>query len=151
MATQTTATAKSARISNLRDHILAAAPKLPEELVHVADWDDADGTECIILVRSLTARERADFLRRILVQQPGQRAQPTGGAPAINWEKYFVDVVLMTARDPDDGELLFEPTHRDALLALPARPVEQLASVARRLSGLEDAASSDAQFPDSAD
>ena len=45
MATQTTATAKSARISNLRDHILAAAPKLPEELVHVADWDDADGTE----------------------------------------------------------------------------------------------------------
>lgn len=147
MATQT-ATAKTKKgITNLRDHILTAT-RLPEELVHVAEWDKPD-EECWILVRSLTARERADFLRRILVQQPGQRAQPTGGAPAINWEKYFVDVVLMTARDPEDGELLFEPTHRDALLALPARPVEQLASVARRISGLEDAASSDAQFPDS--
>ena len=152
MATQTTATAKnSARISNLRDHILAAAPKLPEELVHVADWDDADGTECIILVRSLTARERADFLRRILVQQPGQRAQPTGGAPAINWENYVADIVLMTARDPDDGALLFEPTHRDSLLAMAAAPIEQLASVARRLSGLEESSQAQARFSDSAD
>lgn len=145
------ATATKRRIGNLRDHILTAA-KLPEELVHVSEWDEGD-TECVVLVRSMTARERADFMRRILAPTMGQRGPQLAGAPtAINWENYFVDIVQMTARDPEDGALLFEPTHRDSLLAMAAAPIERLASVARRLSGLEESsAAAQAEFPDSDD
>ena len=141
--------AKTSKIANLREHIMASS-HLPEERVHVAEWDKVE-MECWILVRSLTAKERAQFMRRLLAQQPGQPAQTPGQPVSINWERYAVDIVLMTARDPDDGALLFRPTDRDALLEMPAKPIETLASAARRLSGMEDGAQSDARFPDSED
>lgn len=134
------------RIADLRAHILAKTNSLPEELVHVADWD-RDGVECWILVRSMTAKERAQFQTQILAATPG-RPQIAGQPVSINWEKFFADIVIMTARDPEDSALLFSPTDRDGLLAIAAKPIEQLASVARRLSGLEESAQTQAQFPD---
>ena len=54
-----------------------------------------------------------------------------GTRASISWEVYFVDIVLMTARDPEDGVLLFAATDRDMLLDMAVAPIEPLASVAR--------------------
>jgi hypothetical protein len=132
------------KMSSLRERALNAAASLPEELVHVPEWDDGD-TQFIALVRSLTAKERAQFIRQVTAAQPGQRQQP--GAVSLNWESLAADIVIMTARDPENGELLFTAPDRDALLSVAATPLERLASVARRLSGLEESSQAQAEFP----
>jgi hypothetical protein len=133
----------NSKFSALRDRVLNQT-KLPEELVHVPEWDEGE-TKCVILVRSLTAKERAHLITRITAAQPGQRQAP--GQVQINYERFAAEIVLMTARDPEDGELLFEPTDRDSLLNLGSGPLEKLAKTARVLSGIEEAAQADAEFP----
>lgn len=138
MATQ--ATAASKKIANLREHILSRSD-LEEELVHVDGWD------CDILVRALTGAERAKFMRQIMAQTPG--AMP--GSGVIQWDRFWADAVILSARDPEDGSLLFSPTDRDALLAKNSKNLEVVASVARRLSGLNENALANAKSADSDD
>lgn len=129
----TTAAKKS--IVNLREHILNA-PDLEEETVYVPGWD------CDILVRALTGAERAKFTKQATsTLQPGQ-------TPTINWDRWWSTLVLMTARHPETKELIFEPADRDSLLAKNGKNLELVASVARRLSGLEDDAKASAKSGD---
>ena len=135
MATQTTA-AKN-KVVNLREHILNV-PDLEEELVYVPGWD------VTVLVRALTAKERAQFIRQIVSQTPGAQVSQ---AAQIHWDRWWSDLVVLSARDPEDGTLLFSPTDRDALLTKNGKNLEVLAAVARRLSGLEDEALPKSQEP----
>lgn len=127
-------TAAAKKISNLREHILSA-PDLEEELVHVPGWD------CDILVRALTGAERAKFMRQIMAQTPGTMP----GQGVIQWDRFWADAVILSARDPEDGSLLFASTDRDALLAKNSKNLEVVASVARRLSGLNENALANAK------
>lgn len=122
-----------AKIADLRAHILNA-PDLEHEDVYVPGWG------CTVRVQALTAKERAQFLKQVTAQQPGQQMGPQG--VSIHWDRYLVDLVILSARDPEDGVLIFEPTDRDSLLQKSGKSVETLAAVARRLSGLEDDAPS---------
>ena len=141
------AAAKRAHIANLRDHVLNKTD-LPEQSVHVPDWD-TDTQECWFLVRGLNAKGRAQFQQQILAQQPGRQQQP-GQPLQINWERFWADLVILTARDPEDKSLVFQSTDRDALLEKAAKSLEELAKVARRLSGLEDEATANAKSEDQA-
>jgi hypothetical protein len=116
------------KIKNLREHILTVKD-LKEQMVPVPDWG------VTLLVRGLTGDERADFQQQITVQTPGAQA---GQPVQINWKKFWADLVILTARDPEDGSLIFTKTDRAALLAKAASALEQVASVARKLSGLDD-------------
>ena len=127
------------RIANLREHILNQ-PDLEEELVHVPGWD------CDILVRALTGAQRAKFQRQLVAQTPG--ATSSGHVLSINWERMWADLVIISAHDPEDGALVFAPTDRDALLAKAALNLEAVASVARRLSGLDENAQVSSKSPD---
>ena len=127
------------RIANLREHILNQ-PDLEEELVHVPGWD------CDILVRALTGAQRAKFQRQLVAQTPG--ATSSGQVLSINWERMWADLVIISAHDPEDGALVFAPTDRDALLAKAALNLEAVASVARRLSGLDENAQVSSKSPD---
>ena len=126
MATQTTA-AKN-KVVNLREHILNV-PDLDCEDVEVPGWG------VTLRVMALTGAERARFQKQILAQTPG--AQP-GQTLAINWERMWADLVILSARDPEDGTLIFDVTDRDKLLTKAANNLEVVAAVARRLSGLDD-------------
>lgn len=132
---------KAKKIANLREHILQVSD-LEEELVHVPGWD------CDLLVRALTGAQRAKFQKQLVAQTPGA-AQ--GQTLSINWERMWADLVIVTARDPEDGALIFAPTDRDALLAKAALNLEAVASVARRLSGLDDNALANAKSDDQGD
>ena len=123
------------KIADLRAHILNASD-LEHEDVYVPGWD------CTIRVQALTAKERAQFLKQVTAQQPGQMG-PQG--VTINWDRYFADLVILSARDPEDGALLFSATDRDALLGKAGKNLEVVAAVARRLSGLEDDATATAK------
>ena len=131
----TTATTK--KISNLRDHILSA-PDLEEETVYVPGWD------CNILVRALTGAERAKFLEQVTAPKPGQPMQQA----RIDWGKYWADLLILSARDPEDKALIFAPTDRDSLLGKNSKNLEVVAEVARRLSGLEDDATAKSKSAD---
>jgi hypothetical protein len=109
--------------SKLREQVLNAKD-LAEERVTVPEWDDAE-----FLIRGLTGAERAKLLKS---------ATNGGRSESVDFERYFADIVIMSARDPETGELVFEPTDRDMLNGKNAAAVERLAKVARRLSGLED-------------
>jgi hypothetical protein len=118
------------KITNLREHILNRSD-IEEETVDVPGWG------CTVLVRGLTGKERAKFQKQVTANTPGAQA---GGAAAINWDKFWTDLVILTVRDPQDGALLFEPTDRDQLATKAAKNLEAVAKVARRLSGLDDEA-----------
>ena len=136
-----------ARIANLRDHILSQSAKLPHQMVHVLDWDEGD-TECWVEVWALTGKQRAVFQQQILAQTPG--AQP-GQQVRINWDRFWADIVILATHDPEDGALVFAPTDRDRLLEVAAKPLEVVASVARKLSGLDETAMNESKSPDEAD
>lgn len=124
------ATSKQAatnKIANLREHILNK-PDLDEETVYVAGWD------CDILVRALTGAERARFMKQVT---GGQQMNSAAGV-SIDWGRWWADLVILSARNPEDGALIFEPTDRDSLLAKNSKNLEKVAAVARRMSGLED-------------
>ena len=121
------ATAKN-KIANLREHILNV-PDLEEEQVKVPGWG------VTILVRALTGAERARFMKQVQAKpEPGQSARDV----RIDWGRWWADIVILSARDPEDGVLIFEPTDRDALLTKSGKNLEVVADVARRLSGFED-------------
>lgn len=129
-------TVAAKKIANLREHILNKSD-LEEELVHVPGWD------CDLLVRALTGAQRAKFQKQLVARTPG--ATPSGEVLSINWERMWADLVIVSAHDPEDGSLIFAPTDRDALLAKAALNLEAVASVARRLSGLDDNALANAK------
>jgi len=109
-------------VSNLSSKIFAAAD-IESELVEVAQWD------VTLLVKSITAKDRAMMISGS-VENNG----------VFRLEEILPDLVIASCYDPETGEKVFQAGDRDALMAKSAAPIEQLAQVAMRLSGMDDEA-----------
>lgn len=125
-------------ITDLRSYVLSYDDS-ESELVPVPGWGDAK-----FLVKGLSALERADFLKRCSTQQKD-------GTLYVDMVKYWPDLVIRTAHDPKTGELVFQPTDRDALNRKMAKNLQEVAAVARRLSGLEDNSQAEAKSESNSD
>jgi hypothetical protein len=98
-----------------------------------------------VLVRGLTGKQRARFQDAATKTVPGA---PANAPKAINWDRFWADLVILTMRDPKTSELVFEQGDRDMLLEKAAANLEAVSSVARRLSGLDDNAMAAAKSED---
>jgi len=98
-----------------------AVDDIESELVEVKAWG------VTVLVKSMTARDRAKMV--------GNAAGSNG---LFNLEDVLPDLVIHCTFDPESGEQVFRPTDRDALLAKSAAAIEQIATVAMRLSGMDE-------------
>lgn len=111
-------------MSNTRNAILGRA-KVQRETITLT----IDGEPVAVEVRGVTAGARGRLLN-------GSR----GDDGALDFERYYAHLVIETAYDPATGEPIFAPADLDAINALPAPVVQQLAEKAEALSGLGAAA-----------
>ena len=100
-----------------------AADDIAEETVEVPEWG------VTVLVKSLTAKARASMI---------SEAMQNNGV--FNFENVLPDMVILCTYDPESGERVFADTDRDALMTKAAAPIENIASVAMRLSGMTEEA-----------
>ena len=102
-----------------------------EVIIAVPEWKikGRDGKERIarVLIRALSARERAQFLN-------AQNAQK------FDLVKAYPDLVILTARHPVTKKLLFKAEDRNALLQKAGRAIERIALKAGDISGLSEEA-----------
>lgn len=107
-------------MSKLSD-IIIAADDIESETVEVPQWG------VTVVVKSMTAGDRAKLL---------SGAINNGGQ--LDFEEVLPDVVILCTYDPETGERVFGPQHREAVMGKSAAAVETVATVAMRLSGLND-------------
>ena len=100
-----------------------AIDDIESEVVDVTAWG------VTVLVKSMTARDRSRMI-----------ASSTDNNGNFNMEDVLPDLVVHCTFDPETGEQVFQPSDRNALLAKSAAAIEQIASVALRLSGMSDEA-----------
>lgn len=93
---------------------------IPEEMVEVPEWDVK------IMVRGMTGKGRANFLRR--------STDPVTGN--IQYENFYPELVIACSFDPETGEQIFDPADRDMLNSKSGMALGRVADVAQRLSGL---------------
>lgn len=105
---------------DLREKILAAND-IKSELVAVAAW------EVMVEVRGLTAAQRAKVLAA-----PGVRREDG----TVDEAELSVPLIIESAHDPETKKPLFAAADLEALKGKNAGAVDQLASVALRLSGM---------------
>lgn len=105
--------------------LVATADDIPREIVPVPEWNGVK-----IEMRGMSTGSRGRFLQD-MVQDDGE-VRP-------DFTRYFADVVIACAYDPEDGSKAFEPNDQDrALLNDKAALItERLGTVALRLSGLD--------------
>ena len=96
-----------------------AIEDIESELVHVDVW----GVD--VLVKSMTARDRQKMISNT-VDQDGR----------MDIGQVLPEMVIGCTYDPETGERVFQERDRDALLAKSAAAIEQISTVAMRLSGL---------------
>jgi hypothetical protein len=120
-------------MSDLKNRILSAADR-PVEEVHLPEWD------ATVEVRGLSAAAR----QRLAKQSKGDDGE-------IDTVKLSVLLVIATTHDPETHDAVFAPSDYDALADKAAIPVERLATIAARLSGMSDKAEADAGPPSSPD
>ncbi len=99
---------------SIRDNALHA--ELGTEIVPVDEWGGK------VKVVGMSSRQRMAMIRSF----------ETGD------DYLHVDFVVACTVDPDTGEQVFDPADRDTLVEGPNAPIEQVAMVAIRLSGLSD-------------
>lgn len=102
-----------------------AADDIAEESVTIPEWD------VTVLVKSLTAKARAQMISEAL-----------NNNGVFNFENVLPDMVILCTFDPESGERVFGDNDRDALMTKAASPIENIASVAMRLSGMTEVATS---------
>ena len=107
-------------MSNLSAKIFAATD-IESELVEVEQWG------VTLLVKSMTAKDRAMMISGS-VEANGE----------FRLEEILPDLVIACSYDPDTDERVFLPSDRDALMEKSAAPIEKIATVAMRLSGLDE-------------
>jgi hypothetical protein len=107
-------------VSNL-SNIIFSADDIDSELVEVKAWG------VTVLVKSMTARDRARMI--------GDSVENNG---AFRLEEVLPDLVILCTFDPETGEKVFADSDRDALMSKSAAPIEQIATVAMRLSGMDE-------------
>lgn len=102
----------------LRDKILAIQD-LESEVVSIPQWEDVK-----IEVRGLTGTQRARVLKDAMGEQ------------GMDVYRFYPEVVIASAHDPDSGEPIFDASDIDALNSKSGAALEILAQTAIRLSGL---------------
>lgn len=105
-------------MSELRERILAAKD-LASERVHVEAWD------VDVEVRGMSARARAVLVSKAM----------DGGA--VNLVAAYPLMVIECTFHPETGERLFSEADIEALAGKSGEALEQIATVAARLSGLD--------------
>jgi len=103
---------------NLREQILNA-PDLPEEFLEVPEW------ECTIIIRALNGTERANLLQN--------NTLPNGRPDLV---RMYPALAILSVRDPETKELVFQPADRDGLNAKSGAALERIAQVAIRMNQL---------------
>lgn len=106
-------------VSALRSQILDAKD-VGEETVTVPEWGDA-----VIRVRGLELGQRSELVMEV--------RRDDG---SIDLPLYYARLLQLTARDPESGELIFEPDDAGLLQKKNPAAVDRVVSVALRLSGL---------------
>lgn len=104
----------------LRDDALRTIGAVPSERVSVAGL--------LFEVRGLTVKDAAALYQRISRRTPR-------GEVEVDRERAMPEWVIACTYDPESGERVFDPADRDSLVAGQARVVNELGSVAMRLSG----------------
>jgi hypothetical protein len=107
-------------VSNL-SNIIFSADDIESELVEVKAWG------VTVLVKSMTARDRARMINSSVTESGG-----------FQLEDILPDMVIASTYDPETGERVFQDGDRDALMSKSAAPIEQIATIAMRLSGMEE-------------
>lgn len=110
---------------NLRDKIFQAKD-IKEELVYVEEWDVK------VLVRGLNGKSRSEVLNSALTKQG-----------TFDFVKVYPDLVIATSYDPETNEKIFTKEDRDLINEKSGSALEKIASVAVRLSGLNQKAIED--------
>ena len=106
---------------NLRQAILEAHD-LPEESVEVPEWG------VTLLMRGLTGGQRAKIVDQVIGHKGG------GSMSTV-----YPELIVMSARDPETGDAVFELPDRDTLMEKSGQVLDRLAIVVLRLSGLTPA------------
>lgn len=99
---------------NIKDAALAAT--FASEKLIVPEWDGVT-----VEVREMTGRDRAHFTKLSFKE---------------NFEAMWPDLVTACTFDPETGKPAFGKADRDALLAVSAAALDRIATVALRLSGM---------------
>lgn len=107
--------------SELRKTILEI-DDLEKEIVSVPEWGGLK-----VEIRSITSKTRSRILQ----------SASRGGE--LNLERWFPELVVATAHDPETGEKLFEPSDVEALNEKNGNAISRLAEVAQRLAGMMEA------------
>ena len=107
-------------MSSLSEAIFAV-DDIETELVEVPQW------KVTVLVKSMNARDRAKMI--------GKSVADNG---TFKLEEVLPDLVIHCTYDPETGEQIFLPSDRDALMAKSAAAIELLATVAMKLSGMDE-------------
>ena len=104
--------------SELRSKILEA-DDIEEETITVDQWGGIE-----LLIVGMSGKARANFLKR----------SSRGGE--VDLERFYPELIITTAHDPETRERVFEDADRDAISAKSGAALEQVAQVALRLSGM---------------
>lgn len=103
---------------SMRNAILAV-DDIPTEMVEVPEWG------VTLLLKGMNGKQRAAFLK-----------SATDAQGNVSFDRFYAELVIASAYDPESGEQVFEAADRDALNEKSGRALERLASVATRLSGI---------------
>lgn len=107
-------------MGSLRDAIRAADDMVSEK-VDVPQWG------VVIEVRTMSGKARAAMLKMAM-----------GEDNTLDYELLYPAVLMACCFDPEDGMPIFTDADADWLSEKSAGPIEMLAQVGMRLSGLED-------------
>ena len=93
---------------------------IPEEEVEIEEWGGVK-----LLIKGMTGKSRANFLKRA-----------SDGDGNIAYDRFYPELLIATAYDPDTEEAVFEGADRSAINEKSGAALEKVAKVSQRLSGL---------------
>ena len=104
-------------MGDIRSRILEA-DDTERELLEIPEWG------VTVEVRSLSARDRAAFNRRVFKDGEG------------DLEKWYTDMAIASVYDPDTGDRVFDQADRDTLAGKSVKALERIIAAANRVSAL---------------
>lgn len=112
--------------SELRKQVLEV-DDIESEIVEVPQWNVK------ILVKGMSGKARAQFLRN------------TAQGDRVDFERFYPELIIATAHDPESGERVFDPADRDALNTKSGAALDLLATRAMQISGIGRASVDEAE------